>query len=139
MLEQALERMPHRGAMRLIRGITSADEVTIACVATDHRAPEYPLRLDGVLHAATLVELGAQAAAAHTSIFGTRSAHTGFVLSVGMVELHCGRVPDDDILEVRATQTMTMDMAAGYQFEVTMAGRSLVSGNVLLSMRLDPA
>ena len=67
-LETALARMPHRGAMRLIAGIVTADERAITCHTTDHRDPTYPLRLDGVLHTATLTELGAQAAAAHASL-----------------------------------------------------------------------
>ena len=133
-LATALERMPHRGAMRLIAGITRADETSIACRGTDHRETAYPLRLEGVLHTATLAELGAQAAAAHASIFGMGAAHTGLVLSLSDVVIHHSRPPETAPLDVTATRTNLMEQMAGYDFELREGETTLLTGSVLLSL-----
>ena len=69
-LEAALARMPQKGAMQLLERILDLDKTTIRCLARDHRAADYPLRIEGRLMGASLVELGAQAAAAHASLHG---------------------------------------------------------------------
>lgn len=133
-LETALERMPHRGAMRLIAEITTADETSISCRGTDHRGPAYPLRLDGKLHTATLAELGAQAAAAHASLFGMGAAHTGLVLSLSDVTIHRSQPQEAAPLDVTATRTTLLDEMAGYDFEIREGDGVLLSGSVLLSL-----
>jgi predicted hotdog family 3-hydroxylacyl-ACP dehydratase len=135
MLRDAFERMPHAGPMRLIDKIVSADASKILCIARDHSVASYPLRLDGVLHACTLVELGAQAAAAHTSLFGSGGAHTGLVLALSSVEVFVDRVADDAPLTVRAEQRQALDDAARYHFEVTDGTGTVVAGDVLLSLQ----
>ena len=57
----ALARMPHKGNMRLIDRVVSVSERQIHCIATPHNDATYPLRIDGTLFSACLVELGAQA------------------------------------------------------------------------------
>ncbi len=91
-LEIARARMPHRGKMQLIEEIAKIDAAHIRCVSTGHAAPGYALRLEGVLHASALVELGAQAAAAHASIHGMGGAHAGLVLSINELQIHVVRV-----------------------------------------------
>lgn len=135
MLSEALSRMPHAGAMWLIGAIESADETRLRCTAGEHSAEDYPLRLDGILYAAALVELGAQAAAAHASVFGVGAAHTGLVLSVGNVTLHRDLVQDAAPLRATAERLVGLDAAAEYRFAVTQNGVVLVSGELLLSMR----
>lgn len=135
MLSEALSRMPHAGAMRLIGAIESADETRLLCSAKDHSAEDYPLRLDGMLYAATLVELGAQAAAAHASVFGVGAAHTGLVLSVGNVTVHCDLVEGAAPLRASAERLGGLDAVAEYRFAVTQDGADIVSGELLLSMR----
>ena len=134
MLAEALARMPHSGAMRLIAAVEAADPVSIRCRATGHAAPDYPLRLDDVLHAAALVELGAQAAAAHASLFAMGSAHTGLVLAIGALALHRDRVEDPRPLQVTAERLNQLDTAASYRFSVTQAAAPVVTGEILLSM-----
>ncbi|MEL7088565.1 MAG: phosphotransferase, partial [Planctomycetota bacterium] len=73
--------MPHKGPMQLIGAITHMDDNTIHAEPTDHTAPDFPLRIDGKLYTSALVELGAQAAAAHASIHGVGGAHAGLVLA----------------------------------------------------------
>lgn len=134
MLAEALARMPHGGAMRLIAAIEDADEARILCRATDHESPDYPLRLDGILYAAALVELGAQAAAAHASVFGMGTAHAGLVLAIGGLELHCDRVEDAAPLRMAAERLRQLDGSAAYRFAVTQGAAPLVIGEILLSM-----
>jgi predicted hotdog family 3-hydroxylacyl-ACP dehydratase len=135
MLSRALERMPHAGQMRLIDEILSADAGEILCVARDHSGASYPLRLEGVLYGCALVELGAQAAAAHTSLFGIAGAHTGLVLSLSNVVVSVDRVTDDAPLRISAVQQQSLDDAARYHFEVQGGTGVLVSGDVLLSLQ----
>ena len=135
MLSDAFERMPHSGPMRLIDKIVSADASRIICIARDHNMASYPLRLDGVLHICTLVELGAQAAAAHTSLFGTGGAHTGLVLALSNVEVLVDRVVDSTPLTVRAERRQALDDAAKYHFEVMGESGMMISGDVLLSLQ----
>ena len=134
MLAEALDRMPHRGAMRLITGIDRADETVIACHADGHMALDYPLRLGGVLYTASLLELGAQAAAAHASLHGLGQAHMGLVLSISDVEFNGDRVENPAPLNVTGTRVEMLALAASYRFEVRQEDTLLVSGNVLLSM-----
>jgi predicted hotdog family 3-hydroxylacyl-ACP dehydratase len=134
MLADALARMPHAGAMRLIAAIEHADATGIRALATDHSAAGHPLRLDGVLHAAALVELGAQAAAAHASLFGMDAAHTGLVLAIGDLALHRDRVEDAEPLRMTAERVHQLDTAAAYRFSVTQGAAMLVTGEILLSM-----
>ncbi len=134
MLAEALSRMPHAGAMRLIAAIESADATRIECRASDHAAPDYPLRLNGVLYAAALVELGAQAAAAHASVFGMGAAHAGLVLAIGDLALHRDRSSDPRPLCMTAERLDRIDSAAAYRFGVSQAGAPIVNGELLLSM-----
>lgn len=135
MLAKALERMPHAGPMRLIAAIEAADESRIRCIATNHSGPDYPLRLSGVLYAASLVEIGAQAAAAHASVFGIGAAHTGLVLTIGDLSIERDLVECPDPLVVTAERLRGMDAAAAYRFTAEQNGGVLASGELLLSMR----
>lgn len=135
MLSDAFERMPHRGRMRLIAEIAAADADGIECRAAEHGAPDYPLRVDGVLHAAALVELGAQAAAAHTSLHGGMGAHAGLVLALSRVAVARDRVEGGGCLTVSARRLHAMEDAAAYSFEVTDGTAPLVTGEVLLSLQ----
>ena len=134
MLAEALARMPHAGAMRLIEAIEAADGTRIHARATDHAAPDYPLRLGGVLYAAALVELGAQAAAAHASLFGMGAAHAGLVLAIGDLALHRDRVDDPTPLGITAERLDQLDSAAAYRFAVIQAAAPVIGGEILLSI-----
>jgi predicted hotdog family 3-hydroxylacyl-ACP dehydratase len=134
-MHEAFKRMPHAGPMRLIDQIVSADASEILCVARDHGIASYPLRFDGALHPCALVELGAQAAAAHMSLFGIGGAHTGLVLALQNVEVSVDRIADDAPLTVRAKQCQMLDDAARYQFEVIDGTGTVVTGEVLLSLQ----
>lgn len=133
-LAEALARMPHAGTMRLVASIEAADATCIRCRATDHARPDHPLRLGGVLHAAALVELGAQAAAAHASLFGMGMAHAGLVLAIGDVALHGNRIESAEPLRMSAERLHQLETAAAYRFVVTQGTAHVVTGEILLSM-----
>ena len=135
----ALQRMPHTRRMMLLDHVVDAGDETITCSAKPHGGPGYPLRVEGRLHAMALVELGAQAAAAHTSLFGVGKAHVGLLLTVSGVEVHCS---DADALkgplEVTACRLHVDDQGARYGFRVCERAASVVpalSGEAVLSMR----
>ena len=65
--DDALTRMPHKGRMLLIARVLDADAEGLTAEAVPHRAPDFPLRLNGRLATVALAEIGAQAAAAHAS------------------------------------------------------------------------
>jgi len=129
--------MPHAGKMRLIGEIVSADADQILCIAHDHSCASYPLRLDGVLHACALAELGAQAAAAHISLTGIGGTHTGLVLALSNVEVFRDRVEDDVPLSVRGACRHSHEDAASYRFEVMDGAGTIIAGDVLLSLQRE--
>ncbi|MEL6476503.1 MAG: hydroxymyristoyl-ACP dehydratase [Pseudomonadota bacterium] len=135
MSDAALERMPHRGAMLLLEQIAEMGPERIVCQARDHRGADYPLRLDGRLFAVALVELGAQAAAAHASLHGVGGAHTGLLLSLREVAVLALEVPDTPPLTITAERAGGGAGAAHYRFEVTAEGHPLVTGSAILSMQ----
>jgi len=134
MADEALDRMPHSGPMRLIEAVLASDPDRVRCLAADHRAPTCPLRLDGVLHGATLVEIGAQAAAVHASIHAMGGAHTGLVLALGNVIVARDVVGSDGRIEATAERIAGDGDSARYRFEVSDAAGLIVSGDLLLSM-----
>jgi predicted hotdog family 3-hydroxylacyl-ACP dehydratase len=121
--------------MRLIDDILSVDANAIHCVDTDHQAPSYPLRLDGKLFGCVLVELGAQAAAVHVSLFGTEGAHTGLVLSINNADVRVDRVETVNRLTVRAWRLQSLNTVSSYRFEVLDGSARILAAQVLLSMR----
>lgn len=128
--------MPHSGPMRLIDQIVSADERAIQCLAVDHNDTKFPLRLEGVLFTATLVELGAQAAAAHASLFTMRQNHTG--LLVALQNLVPSRPCVEDIpgpLTIHADQRHADANGSIYRFRVTAGDIDLLSSQVTLKMK----
>lgn len=135
MLAEALARMPHSGPMRLVGEILAADTDWVRCRATDHRAASYPLRIDGVLYGATMVEIGAQAAAVHASLFDIGGAHTGLILALSNIDIAMDVVDDDGPIEATAERISAHGDAANYRFAVKGGAGPIVSGELLLSMR----
>jgi len=133
--EDALSRMPHSGPMRLIASVIASDSQRVRCLATDHRAPSFPLRLGGVLHGAAMIEIGAQAAAVHASLHALDAAHTGLVLALGDVVIARDVVESAGRVEAMAERIAGDDAGARYRFEVVDGDGVIVSGELLLSMR----
>lgn len=136
--QDGLDRMPHSGAMRLIERVVEATETTIHCVARDHTQPEYPLRLNGTVFVVNLVELGAQAAAVHTSLYNIASNHTG--LLVGLRNIDIAQQTLDGTsqpLEIAAEQLQFGGETAIYGFSVQCNDRGILTGQAILKMKVE--
>lgn len=119
--------------MQLIEVIEQLETDTIRCLSVGHTSAAYPLRINGVLYTAALLELGAQAAAAHASIHGMGGAHAGLVLAANNVKTSCTRVNAERLM-IEADLLESMDGAARYRFTVSDAS-PLIEGVLLLTMR----
>lgn len=139
-IKGALERMPHKGAMRLIESILSATEQKIHCIATSHIEATYPLRIDGTLFSANLVELGAQAAAAHASLFGIKGNHTGLLIGLQNIEICIPIVTKHpEPLKVSAQQLHFDTNGSLYNFKVSGEdGAIFITGRAALKMHGEP-
>lgn len=134
--DDVLERMPHKGAMRLIERIISVDDTVIHCLGVAHGEVDYPLRLNGILYAANLVELGAQAAAAHASIGDLKGNHTGLLIGLQNVNLLTSTVIDcSDNLHITARQLHFDGNGALYDFEISSQGQRYIEGRATLKMQ----
>ncbi|MEM7505726.1 MAG: hydroxymyristoyl-ACP dehydratase [Pseudomonadota bacterium] len=134
--EDALARMPHKGTMLLIERVERMEAGRISCLARDHCTPDYPLRVGSRLMSVALVELGAQAAAAHASVHGIAGAHTGLLLSLRGVEVLLAEA--DGIaapLAIEAGRIETTEAGAHYRFTIEGEGRKMLKGEAMLSMQ----
>jgi len=129
----AFERMPQTGAMMLLDEVLTADETTIVCRARDHRVDNYPLRTEGLLMGVSLVELGAQAAAAHASLHGIGRPHRGLLAALHNVTVQTGAGLDGP-LEVRAERLYFDDGWARYRFTITCGADKYMWGDASLVM-----
>jgi predicted hotdog family 3-hydroxylacyl-ACP dehydratase len=134
--QKAIDRMPQKGVMCLIEEVLSADETSIKCRAKDHRNAGYPLRIAGQLMTASLVELGAQAAAAHASLYCIGAHHAGMLLALHNVEI---REPEgglaDAPLESSAERVHFNETGARYRFAVHYHSSEVLSGDAVLMMQ----
>ena len=125
-------RIPHHGAMCLLERLLSWDDGTIVCQAGDHTDPAHPLRLDGVLPAASALELASQAMALHGALCSPAAAGPtpGFLASARGVRMRVRRLDDaPGPLRVRALRIAGGDAQAVYAFELRDAhDRVLVDG-----------
>lgn len=135
MTAEALARMPHKGPMLLIAEIVETTDDRIVARARDHRNPAHPLRIDGTLHAPALVELGAQAAAAHASLHGIGGAHTGLLLALREAEV-LRHDPDaaSGPFTVTAERLAADASGARYRFRVSDGATDHLRGEALMSM-----
>lgn len=132
----ALTRMPQKGPMLLIAEVLASDETTLRALARDHRGEDYPLRIAGRLAVPTLVEVGAQAAAAHASLHSIGGAHAGLLLALHGVEI----LEDDadaveEPLEVTVERLYFDDNGARYRFEILDGACVLLRGEATLKMQ----
>ena len=132
----ALARMPHKGNMRLIDRVVSVSERQIHCIATPHNDATYPLRIDGTLFSACLVELGAQAAALHASFFDVKGNHTGLLVGLQNVEFSLPVLPRfPDPLQVFANQLHFDSNGSLYDFKVVLGSEACTTGRAALKMQ----
>ncbi|MEO1092800.1 MAG: hypothetical protein AAFX81_19425 [Pseudomonadota bacterium] len=130
----AFERMPHRPPMLLLDAVLESDASGVWVRARPHAAADYPLRVGGVLYPIALVEVGAQAAAAHASLTALQQMHLGVIVALTGVTVEPGPVPDAP-LYASAWLDGETTAAARYSFTVTGADRRIVAGAALLMLR----
>ena len=136
--QDGLNRMPHQGAMRLIERVVTATDTHIHCVAADHNADDYPLRLNGTLFSVTLVELGAQAAAVHTSLYNIANNHSGLLIGLKKVEFAKHVVgKTSQKLDIYADQIHFDVGVALYSFCIRNEEQEIVKGQAMLQMKVE--
>ncbi|HWL79453.1 MAG TPA: phosphotransferase [Roseomonas sp.] len=123
-------RVPHAGTMCLLDRAERWDDDSILCHAVSHRDPANPLRRGGLLPAITGVEYALQAMALHGALTGTGEAQpAGYLASLRGVTLAVARLDDQQAdLRVSATAVAREARSFIYAFEVSAAGRVLLSG-----------
>ncbi len=133
--QRALDQMPHSGRMRLIDKILMADEHSIECSAIDHNDDSFPLLMNGVLYSTVLCELGAQAAAAHQSLYQMQGEHRGLLVALQNVSLFSDVVArNGKSLNVSAEQLHSDLGGAIYAFSVCIGEIELLAGRALLKL-----
>ena len=132
-------RIPHQGDMCLLHAVTSWSEQEIVCQAISHKQTANPLRADGRLGIATVIEYAAQAMAMHGALIhnATAAPKAGLLASARDIHWYRARLDDVDLpLTIHATRLVGSEVTVLYQFEIH-AGELLASGRI--SAILDSA
>ena len=128
--------LPHQGRMSLLDAIVAWDRTTLRATASNHRAPDHPLRRGAELPIVCGIEYGAQAAAAHGALVSHSPSNPGFLASARTVTFHARRLDDvEGDLEVLAEQLGAGEGGVLYRFVVSCAGRALVDGRLTVAFR----
>jgi predicted hotdog family 3-hydroxylacyl-ACP dehydratase len=141
-MQQTLDRagiaalIPHSGSMCLLAQLKSWDAQRIACVATNHRDADHPLRTASGLMSPCAIEYAAQAMALHGALIGQdagTAASPGFLASARGVQLHVLRLDDlppaaVDELHIEAVRQSGDARQILYSFTVSHNGKTLAEG-----------
>lgn len=128
--------IPHSGSMCLLARLESWDAQRIACVATNHRDADHPLRTASGLMSPCAIEYAAQAMALHGALIGQdagTAASPGFLASARGVQLHVLRLDDlppaaVDELHIEAVRQSGDARQILYSFTVRYDGKPLAEG-----------
>ena len=136
--------IPHSGSMCVLDEVVRWDNEAIECLATSHRDPLNPLRLNGGLSAICGVEYAAQAMAMHGALLGGQSARprAGFLASLRSVETYVERLDTCDAPLVVTAQRISGDAnTVLYRFVVHGGAQTLLEGRaaVILDARAHAA
>ena len=135
-------RIPHSGSMCLLQRLESQDDRQIRCSASSHHDADNPLRVEGVLPAASGVEYAAQAMALHGALAATDGVAptAGFLASVRGVRLRVPRL--DDVagdIQVSAERLAGDTRQALYSFALHSArGVLLIEGRATVILDATP-
>jgi predicted hotdog family 3-hydroxylacyl-ACP dehydratase len=134
-------RIPHHGSMCLLDGVVSWSETDIYCRATSHGDPANPLRSSGRLGMVNGIEYAAQAMAVHGALLAGRedAPRAGFLTSVREVVFHAERLDGPVDLNIHAKLLSGDGRIKLYQFDLLVAGVSIISGraSVMTEVNLD--
>lgn len=123
--------IPHRGTMCLLERVVAWDPQQVLCAATNHRAPDHPLRAEGRLGIAAAIEYAAQAMAVHGVLLcgAGKPLGIGYLASVRDVRTHATRLDDQSgDLRVRAVRLSGNESLILYQFDVSAGEQVLIEG-----------
>ncbi len=131
--------IPHGEAMCMLDGLTHWDADRIECCSERHRAADNPLREQGLLHSACLVEFCAQAAALHGALSqqeGPGSRAPLFYLgAVKRLQLH-RQYLDESLPTLQLSAQCAVRSATGSIYQISAAAGStlLLQGRVVLAL-----
>lgn len=128
--------LPHAGDMCLLDTVLIWDMNEITARASSHRDPNNPLRSDGMLPAVCGVEYAAQVVGIHGGLVlrESRAKPTaGYLAALRDLTLTVVRLDDiEDDLIIHARRLVADADSAVCEFNVTGAGRALLSGRATL-------
>ena len=126
--------LPHQGTMNLLDAIVDWHPAGLRAVASGHRSATNPLRREGELPVASVIEYAAQAAAAHGALLASAPSGPGMLVAVRGVKFLTARL--DDIaapLDIAVEPLGGGESGVIYTFEVSAAGRSLATGRLTVA------
>ena len=124
--------IPHSGRMCLLDQVLDWEDDRIRCASGGHGSPDHPLRAHGRLGIACGIEIAAQTMAVHGALSAGDSSsrpRAGLLAGVRSVRMYAARLDDaqtDVICE--ATRVAGDERTALYEFELSCAGSTLMSG-----------
>ncbi len=135
--------LPHAGRSRLITRVVSVDAGGIVCEGSPLDAPDHPLRVDGRIERAALVEYAAQAMAIHGRLRSGEAGPAGVGYLIAVHDMRLGGPGPDapaGVLRIEAREVLSMGGQVSYAFTATAAdGRELASGRASVALREDGA
>ena len=141
--EELSALLPHAGAMCLIDGVESWDQIAIRCCVQSHRDPVNPLRHNGRLDVVAGLEYAAQAMGVHIGLLAGRSSPSpsiGFV--GGLRDVVFGRDRLDDYsadLIINATRLFADDRGFLYRFTISSNEQLILSGRASIFLQQGSA
>ena len=133
--------IPHSGAMCLLDGVIEWNESRIRCRSGTHRDPSNPLRGTDGLHAVCGIEYVSQAMAAHAALgCGEKNPpRKGYLASVRRFEMSLSRLDTiEEDLDIEAEKVIAESQRALYEFQISAAGRTLLSGRAAVAFEAAP-
>ena len=138
--DQILTMIPHAGAMCLLDAVVHWDAAAIRCLSSRYRDLDNPLRrADGMLGAASGVEIAAQAMAVHGRLIAPSGAAPvrGYLVSLRDVRLLARHLDaGDEPLRIDAERLMGDADGATYRFRLASGGTELLSGRATVLFRV---
>lgn len=138
---EAIARLiPHQGRMCLLDRALAWDAERILCETDSHRAPDHPLRRDGMLPVICGLELALQAMALHGALAAGEghARAAGFVSSLREVTFAAGRL--DTVagpLRVMAVAILAETRGVIYRFRISGAAALLLRGQAAVVLPED--
>jgi predicted hotdog family 3-hydroxylacyl-ACP dehydratase len=126
--------IPHAGAMVLLDAVERWDGERIVCTTESHRRPDNPLAREGSVPAVCGVEYGGQAMALHGALTSGEGSPQGLVANVRGVVLAAPTLDADHPITVEAERLAGSGEGVIYRFELSAAGRTLVSGQAMVRL-----